>query len=312
MALPISTLDRWKKLSLHTLLERYGMSELGMGVTNPYRGQRVPGSIGFPFPGVRVRVNIKKQDEYDNEESPQPDTTTAAADPSNQATSPPTQPLSPTTFAIFPSEEEQSSKSLHDHHIYDDEIGELLIQGDNVFTYYFNRPDATKESFIDIPQLGPNTSPDGSAYDPRWFKTGDIARIDGKDNRISLLGRNSADILKIAGFKVSALQIERAILEHPGVATTAVVGLPSESTGQSIAALIVPNKSWAQQQNNGKALDFDALSAFLSTLLGKYKLPREVIFVDDIPVNAMGKINKKHLSKMLMEMPEIAESKWRK
>jgi len=325
MALPLTTLNKWQHVTYHKLLERYGMSEIGMGVTNDYDGERIPGSIGWPFPGVRVRVQVKHDDDFDAGK---------IGDKKKQEQN------------DWDNKNEQNNIKNEQA---EDVVGELLIQGDTVFKYYFNRPEQTAESFINIQDddgsnnnnnNNNNKNPDGTAHDSKWFLTGDIAKISGKDNCITLLGRNSVDILKISGYKVSALGIERALLEHPGIQSVAVVGLPSETTGQSVAAIVVPKKGWkigsnATQKNGGdggiggdhewqngvgagigesfegNVLDFDGVIGFAKDMLPKYQLPREICIVDSIPVNAMGKINKKSLTKFLLEKPEFSESKWR-
>lgn len=226
-ALPVRTLERWRELTSHTLLERYGMTEIGMALSNPLHGDRIPGHVGHPLPGVVVR---RVSSEGAVVESPE-------------------------------------------------EPGELQIRGAGVFLEYWRRPDATAATF----QEG-------------WFRTGDVAVID--DGSFRLLGRSSVDILKCGGYKVSALEIEEVLREHPGVKDCAVVGLPDEEWGQSIAAAVVK-----QSGASGEGLDADQLSAHVAEFLAPYKLPRQWRFLPDLPRNAMGKVVKATVSELFIEPP---------
>ena len=127
-ALPVTVMDKWQHISGQILLERYGMTEIGMAISNPYHGERKPGHVGKPLPGVNIRL----VDEQNKDVAP-------------------------------------------------DQPGEILINGDNVFLEYWNRPNATEESFVD----------------GRWFKSGDIAIVEEGYYRI--MGRNSVDIIKSGG-----------------------------------------------------------------------------------------------------------------
>lgn len=203
-ALPVSVLDRWRAISGHVLLERYGMTELGMVLGNSL-DRRVPGHVGGPFPGVEVRI--------------------------------------------------------------DEDSGELLVRGANVFDRYWNRPDATAESFVD-----------------GWFRTGDVA-VDEGDDGIRLLGRASVDILKSGGEKVSALEIEEVFRTHPSVADCAVVGLPDEEWGQRVAM------AWIVSEGS-EAVDGVDLRRWGRERLAAAKVPVEYLLVDDLPRNALGKVTK--------------------
>jgi malonyl-CoA/methylmalonyl-CoA synthetase len=215
-ALPASVLTRWREISGHTLLERYGMTEFGMGLGNPLHGERRPGHVGVPFPGVDVRL----VDEHG-------------------------EPLA------------------------DGEAGEIQVRGPGVFAGYFGKPDATRAAF----------TADG------WFKTGDVAVRDGGVYRI--LGRESVDILKSGGFKVSALDVEEVLREHPAVRECAVVGVPDETWGQRIAAAIVVHE--------GAQLSIAELRAFGKPRLAAYKVPALLRVLPELPRNAMGKVVKAEL-----------------
>ncbi len=214
-ALPVSVLEAWKTISGHTLLERYGMTEMGMAISNPYKGQRRPGAIGMPLPGVSVRL----ADEDDLE-----------VPPGSQ--------------------------------------GEIQVKGANVFTEYWEKPEATRNSF----------TADG------WFRTGDIAVLE--DGFYRILGRNSVDIIKSGGYKISALEIEEVLRTHPEVADCGVVGIPDLEWGEIIGAGIVPS--------SGEP-DTEAITAWLRDQLPSYKVPRKYLLLEQLPRNVLGKVTKNEL-----------------
>ena len=211
-ALPVSTLERWKEITGHTLLERYGMTEIGMALSNPYRGERVPGSVGTPLPRVAVQLVSERGE-----------------------------PVEPGA------------------------LGEIEVRGPSVFKEYWGKPEATRDAFRD-----------------GWFRTGDTAIVESGVYRI--LGRTNIDILKTGGHKVSALEIEEALREHPAVAECAVVGVPDPEWGERVAAAVV--------LNDGDALDLQSLRGWAKEFLAAYKLPSRLLVVDALPRNAMGKVMK--------------------
>ena len=171
-------------------------------------------------------------------------------------------------------------------------VGEIQLKGPTIFREYWRNPEATKSE----------TTDDG------WFKTGDIAYRKsvpnaGKGNSgdwakgpmYFIQGRNSADIIKTGGEKVSALEVERELLSLPQVAECAVVGLPSEAWGQKGAAVIVLTEEGKTAGRNGKAWGVMDMRRALKERLVTYKIPQDMKVVEDIPKNAMGKINKKQL-----------------
>ena len=211
-ALPVQVLETWREITGHTLLERYGMTEIGMALSNPLRGERVPGHVGRPLPGVEVRRV---------DESGKP----VAADTP----------------------------------------GEIEVRGPIVFREYWNRPDATAESFRDD-----------------WFRTGDIAVEDAGGFRI--LGRSSVDIIKTGGFKVSALEIEDVLRNHDRISECAVVGVPDDEWGERVAACVVVDESCS--------LTLVALRDWAKDRIAGYKIPSRLLVVPEIPRNAMGKVQK--------------------
>jgi malonyl-CoA/methylmalonyl-CoA synthetase len=211
-ALPIQTLERWREITGHVLLERYGMTEVGMALSNPLDGERRPGCVGRPLPDVEVRV----------------------VDESGALVRPGT-------------------------------AGEIEVRGPGVFLEYWRRPDATAAAFRD-----------------GWFRTGDTAVVE--DGSYRLLGRTSVDILKTGGFKVSALEIEDVLRQHPAIADCAVVGVDDEEWGQRVCAAVQPR--------SGAWLDLAGLDAWIAERLAPYKRPRTIRVIEALPRNAMGKVVK--------------------
>jgi malonyl-CoA/methylmalonyl-CoA synthetase len=170
--------------------------------------------------------------------------------------------------------------------------GEIQLRGPTIFRGYWRNPEATKKEFTS----------DG------WFKTGDIAvrrkvpqagmGSSGEWARgpaFFILGRKSADIIKTGGEKVSALEIERELLSLPQVMECAVVGLPSETWGQKVAAVVVLTKEGKTSGKGGKPWGAMDMRRALKDKLVSYKIPQDLKIVDSIPRNAMGKVNKKEL-----------------
>jgi malonyl-CoA/methylmalonyl-CoA synthetase len=233
-ALPEPVAVRWRAVSGHALLERYGMTEFSMAISNPLVGERKLNTVGKPLPGYEARIVPEADDAAGG----------AGAGP-------------------FPGP------------------GELQIRGPGVFREYWNKPAATAETF----------TPDG------WFKTGDCAAVDG-DGYVSILGRLSADILKSGGYKLSALDIERVLLDHPDIAEVAVFGVPDPVYGERVAAAVVLKAPAADAAAAAAALPA-AVKAWAADKLAPYKLPTVYRVLAEMPRNAMGKVNKKELRKAL-------------
>lgn len=155
---------------------------------------------------------------------------------------------------------------------YDDAtIGEIAVRSNAVFGGYLNREDATAE-VLDA---------DG------WFYTGDLATR-REDGVIRILGRRSTDLIKTGGYRVGAGEIEACLLEHPAVREVAIVGVPDDDLGQRIEAFVALQP--------GLQVAADELSRFVTDRLSPHKRPRAVHFVDELPRNAMGKVQKKQLA----------------
>jgi malonyl-CoA/methylmalonyl-CoA synthetase len=152
----------------------------------------------------------------------------------------------------------------------DETIGEIHVRGPNLFLEYLNRPDATDEAMID-----------------GWFKTGDLATR-APDGYIRIVGRRATDLIKSGGFKIGAGEIEGALMEHPGVLECAVTGEPDPDLGERIVAWVVAAE--------GASPSEDELAGHVADLLTPHKRPRVVRFVDGLPRNEMGKVQKKRLA----------------
>ncbi len=216
-ALPVSVMAKWKELSGHYLLERYGMTEIGMAISNPYHHDRKAGYIGQALEGVEIRLV--------NEEN----------------------------MVVLPGH-----------------AGEIQVKGPSVFTEYWGKSEATKKTFTE----------DG------WFKTGDIAVIESGYFRI--LGRDSIDIIKSGGYKISALEIEEVLRQYPEIKDVGVVGVPDEEWGEIVvAALVLENP-----------IDTKKLNTWLRERMPAYKTPRTYKIIEDLPRNAMGKVTKNELKKL--------------
>ena len=156
-----------------------------------------------------------------------------------------------------------------------DEPGEILARSNGMMTRYWRRPEETAVSFRD-----------------GWFVTGDVARRD-RDGYVTIAGRKSVDFIKSGGFKISAREIEDVLRRHPRVKDVAVVGAPDRVWGQRIVAAVVLNPSSGPAPSSESLLE--ELSTFCAKSLADYKRPREVRVIEDLPRNALGKIQKHRL-----------------
>jgi len=210
---------QWTSLTGQELLERYGMTEIGMAISNPLHGERRPGSVGLPLPGVRIRL-VAESGERINEEGV---------------------------------------------------AGEIQVKGPAVFLEYWRQPEKTRQSFLD-----------------GWFRTGDVAVLEDKYYRI--LGRQSVDIIKSGGYKLSALEIEDALRLHPAIRECSVVGVADDYWGELVAVAVILEQ--------GAELELAELKTWAADRLSTYKIPKRLIVVEDLPLNAMGKVMKPDVKKM--------------
>ena len=135
---------------------------------------------------------------------------------------------------------------------------------------------------------GPEPDATRDAFRDGWFRTGDTAVVENGIYRI--LGRTNIDILKTGGHKVSALEIEEALRQHPAVADCAVVGVPDPEWGERVSAAVV--------LRDGGALDLHSLRTWARELLTVHKLPSRLLVLDALPRNAMGKVMKPALAEL--------------
>lgn len=197
----------------HAILERYGMTETGMNISNPLEGERRPGTVGLPLPGVEVRVTGRDG-----------------------------QPLPA------------------------GEIGSIEVRGPNVFRGYWRMPEKTSEDF----------RPDG------FFVTGDLGFVD-RDGYYTIVGR-SKDLIISGGLNVYPKEIEDVLNAVPGIAESAVIGVPHPDFGEAVVALVKVDREDADLvARAGRAAE---------TSLAAFKRPKRIIVVEDFPRNAMGKVQK--------------------
>ena len=209
----IETFNQWQQKTGHTILERYGMSETAMLTSNPYKGDRRGGTVGFALPGVDLRV------------------------------------------------QGDDGKALGTN-----EIGGIQVKGPNVFKGYWRMPEKTKEEF----------AADG------FFKTGDVGKIDER-GYITIVGR-SKDLIISGGYNVYPAEIEGYINDLPGVAESALVGVPHPDFGEVGVAVVIVKA--------GATLQAEAIVASLKSKLANFKIPKQCFVVNELPRNTMGKVQK--------------------
>jgi malonyl-CoA/methylmalonyl-CoA synthetase len=195
------------------------MTEIGMAISNPYHGERQPGTVGQPLPGFEVRIVTE-----DGSDAPE------------------------------------------------GVPGEIHVRGPALFREYWNHPDATREAFRN-----------------GYFLTGDVAELNG--GYISIRGRASVDILKSGAYKLSALEIEEVLREHPAIRDVAVVGIPDAEWGEIVTACVI--------LASGQSVTLDQVRSWCADKLAPYKSPRRLDIRTELPRNAMGKVVKPDLIREL-------------
>ncbi len=228
-ALPVTLAERWRAITGSIPLERFGMTEIGVGITNALAGPRFAGCVGLPLPTVETRIVGEGPDHPEAE------------------------------------------------------TGELWIRGPSVFAGYHQREEETKKAFV--------VDPNGGAP---WFRTGDTVTRDASlspDAPFKILGRTSVDILKSGGYKLSALEIEEVLREHAGVAEVAVVGVPDEAWGERVVACVIRREDATCAPTDLRALARERLAP--------YKVPKDIVFLAELPKNALGKVVKPELVRSL-------------
>lgn len=204
----------WQARTGMAILERYGMTETGMNTSNPYDGERIAGTVGFPLPDVSLRI----------------------ADPD--------------TGRELPR----------------GEIGVIEVKGPNVFAGYWRNPEKTACEF----------RADG------FFITGDLGLIDER-GYVHIVGRGK-DLIISGGLNVYPKEVEAEIDALPGVVESAVVALPHPDLGEAVTAVVALAP--------GSKLTETQVHSALADRLARYKQPKRVLFVQDLPRNAMGKVQK--------------------
>lgn len=208
---------QWQEKTGHAILERYGMTETNMNTSNPYDGERRPGTVGFPLPGVELKIT-------------DPETGNPLAD---------------------------------------GEVGQIEVRGPNVFSGYWKMPEKTAEEL----------RPDG------WFLTGDVGVVDS-DGYVSIVGR-SKDLIISGGYNVYPKEVEAIIDDSMLVNESAVIGVPHPDFGEAVVAVVVPEAGQQPSESDIQGLTSDNIA--------KYKRPKRVFFVDELPRNTMGKVQKAKL-----------------
>jgi acyl-CoA synthetase (AMP-forming)/AMP-acid ligase II len=225
--LPAGQFAAFRDRTGQAILERYGMSETLFTLSNPYEGERRPGTVGLPIPGCAIRVV-----------------------------------------------DDCGQDAPHG------EMGELWVRSNGIMNGYWGRDAETAASFRD-----------------GWFVTGDMVRA-GADGYVTILGRKSADFIKSGGFKVSAREIEDVVRRHPSVKDAAVIGVPDPVWGERIVAAVTLE---AGAPEAGEGVLLAEIAALCSGALADYKRPREVRILEELPRNALGKIQKHRILEILEE-----------
>ena len=213
--LPAATHSAWRDRTGHAILERYGMTETNMNASNPCEGERIPGSVGLPLPGIEIRIT-----------------------------------------------DEDNGRVLDNG-----ETGMIEVRGPNVFRGYWRMPDKTKAEF----------RPEG------FFITGDLGRIDER-GYLWIVGR-AKDLVITGGYNVYPKEVELEIDALEGVLESAVVGSPHPDLGEAVTAFVVVDRS-------ARALTEPEVIRHLKGKLAGYKVPKRVVILDELPRNAMGKVQK--------------------
>lgn len=198
----------------HRILERYGMTETNMNTSNPYEGERRAGTVGFPLPGVELKI---------------------------------TDPATGKDVA-------------------QGEVGQIEVRGPNVFKGYWQMPEKTAAELRE----------DG------FFITGDLGQLD-PDGYVQIVGRDK-DLIISGGYNIYPKEVELVLDAQPGVLESAVIGVPHADFGETVLALLVPEK--------GSDIDTDAVEAAVKAALARFKHPRKMAVVESLPRNTMGKVQK--------------------
>ncbi|HET6303056.1 long-chain-fatty-acid--CoA ligase [Microbacterium sp.] len=156
------------------------------------------------------------------------------------------------------------------------ERGELVVRGPQVFQGYYGKPEETERVFVD-----------------GWFRTGDIVTID--DAGFVRIVDRIKELIITGGFNVAPTEVEAALRQHPDIEDAAVVGLPSEKSGEEVVAAVVCSPDVDE-------LDVEAVRAFARGILTPYKVPRRIFVVDELPKSLIGKVLRRQVRESLLQL----------
>ena len=210
------THNEFETVSGHKILERYGMTETNMNASNPYDEERKAGTVGFPLPGISIRItDTKNGNTIDNEN-----------------------------------------------------IGMIEIKGENVFLGYWGMDEETKKNFTN----------------DNYFITGDLGKI-SSDGYLTIIGRNK-DLIISGGLNIYPKEIELVLDQIDQVKETAIIGVPHKDFGEAVVAIIVASGEKPSEKH---------VMSLIQNKLAKFKQPKKLFFISELPRNAMGKVQKQVL-----------------
>ena len=217
------THNKFESISGHKILERYGMTETNMNASNPYDGERKAGTVGFPLPGISIRItDVKNGNTLENEN-----------------------------------------------------IGMIEIKGENVFLGYWEMDDETNKSFTK----------------DNYFITGDLGKI-SSDGYLTIIGRNK-DLIISGGLNIYPKEIELVLDQIDQVKETAVIGVPHKDFGEAVVAVIVASEEKPSEKY---------VMSLIQNKLAKFKQPKKLFFIPELPRNTMGKVQKQVLRNNFKEI----------
>ena len=208
------THTRFEERTGHRILERYGTTETSMNTSNPFDGERRAGTVGFPLPGVEIKITNS-----------------------------------------------DSGETLPNG-----EVGQIEVRGPNVFKGYWQMPEKTAAELRE----------DG------FFITGDLGKID-EDGYLHIVGRNK-DLIISGGYNIYPKEIELLLNDQPGVLESAVIGVPHPDFGETVVGVIVAE--------NGQSPDIEGMMDAVRHSLARFKHPRQLVVLSELPRNSMGKVQK--------------------
>ncbi|MDO5758324.1 MAG: malonyl-CoA synthase [Rhodobacterales bacterium] len=224
------THDKFRERTGHAILERYGMTETNMNTSNPYDGDRRAGTVGFPLPGVELKI------------------------------------CDPSTGVELPQ----------------GEVGQIEVRGPNVFLGYWQMPEKTAEEMRS----------DG------FFITGDLGLIDER-GYVQIVGRGK-DLIISGGYNIYPKEIELVLDEQPGVLESAVIGVPHPDFGETVIGILVAER--------GRTPDEAAIMKAVAKGLARFKHPRKLIVVEELPRNTMGKVQKNILRQQFGDLFAVGKA----